>query len=162
MIVTADPSFVRRARLLRNQGMEVRYQNEMVGLNNRMTEVHAAIGRVQLRKLASWNDQRRRNAKFFDENLVGVVTPIVATGARHVYHQYTVRSPSRDLLQERLRTLGIPTGVYYPTPIHRLPAFKVDVELPETMAAARDVLSLPVHPSLSSQDLERIVGGVNG
>jgi dTDP-4-amino-4,6-dideoxygalactose transaminase len=163
MVTTGDADVARRVRLLRNQGMERQYENEIVGFNARMTDVHAAIGRAQLRKVLGWTADRRRNAAFFDEHLQGVGTPHVAEGATHVYHQYTIRVPEdRDGLAAALREeYRIGTGVYYPIPNHRLPAFSRDIDLPETERAAREVLSLPVHPSLSAADLERIVGAVN-
>ena len=166
MVSCATPELVRQVRLLRNQGMEKQYANEVVGLNNRMTDLHAAIGRVQLRKLAGWTETRQRNARFFDEHLEGVAIPQVASGATHVYHQYTIRvSDDRDAVAARLREeFKVGTGVYYPIPNHRLQSlarFAPDLHLPETERAAAEVLSLPVHPSLSDGDLERIVSAVN-
>lgn len=168
MISTADPAFARTLRLLRNQGMEQRYANEIVGANMRMTDVAAAIGRVQLRQLPDWTEQRRTNAKFLDARLTGVVTPPVADAARHVYHQYTVRVPGdRDAVQQELLARGVGSAVYYPTPIHRLKPYLGEDgqpgpwELPETERAAREVLSLPIHPSLTPDELERIVEAVN-
>jgi dTDP-4-amino-4,6-dideoxygalactose transaminase len=159
----ADDEVARRIRLLRNQGMEQRYANEVVGFNARMTDIHAAIGRVQLRRLAAWTEQRRATAATYDEALEGVTVPPVAAGARHVYHQYTVRVTedrdgfARALLEEH----GVGTGVYYPTPVHRLPSYGLDLDLPATEQAAREVLSLPVHPALSADDVERVVLAVN-
>lgn len=163
MVSCAGPEVARMIRLLRNQGMEKRYENEVVGFNTRMTDVHAAIGRVQLGKLAGWTKQRQENAAFLDANLRGVVVPPVAPGATHVYHQYTIRVPQdRDGFAAALASEhGIGTGVYYPVPNHRLPSFGLTLDLPETERAATQVLSLPVHPSLSQADLERIVAGVN-
>ena len=167
MVTTRVPEVARRVRLLRNQGMERRYANELVGLNNRMTDIHAAIGRVQLGKVEAWTEQRRANAAFLDAHLEGVVVPPVAAGAEHVYHQYTIRvqGGERDRFQQALREeWQIGSGVYYPIPNHRLPSlehFAPGLDLPETERAAREVLSLPVHPALSSADLERIVEGVN-
>ena len=142
--------------------MLARYQNEMVGFNARMTEVAAAIGRVQLTRLAGFTARRRANARFYDANLRGVVVPPVAEGAEPVYHQYTVRVPEdRDgVATALLAEHGVGTGVYYPTPVHRLPSFGRDVRLPHTELAAAQVLSLPVHPGLSDADRERIVAGV--
>ncbi len=162
MVATADPDIERRMRLLRNQGMLRQYENELVGLNNRMTDVHAAIGRVQLTKLAGWTKQRQENAAFLDANLRGVTVPTVARGATHVYHQYTIRVPGdRDRFAAALRAEhGVGCGVYYPTPTHRLPSFRLDLDLPHTEEAARGVISLPVHPSLSTDDLDRIVTAV--
>ena len=162
MIVTHDPAIERMARLLRNQGMERRYENEVIGFNARMTDIGAAIGRVQLGKLAGWTAQRQANAAFLDANLHGVVTPAVADGAVHVYHQYTVRSTERADLEQKLTAAGVGFGVYYPTPTHRLASFGLDLDLPETERAAAEVLSLPVHPSLSQDDLVAIAAAVNG
>src|SRR5690606_32709608 len=92
-MVACDDAFARMVRLLRNQGMERRYENEVVGFNARVTDVHAAIGREQLKKLAGWTERRQANARFLDENLGAVVTPPVALEATHVYHQYTIRVP---------------------------------------------------------------------
>ncbi|MER7416105.1 DegT/DnrJ/EryC1/StrS family aminotransferase [Micromonospora peucetia] len=169
MVTTADAELARTLRLLRNQGMEQRYANEIVGANMRMTDVAAAIGRVQLRQLPDWTEQRRANAKFLDSRITGMVTPPVADSARHVYHQYTVRvqGGNRDAAQQRLTELGIGNAVYYPTPIHRLkPYLGADGkpgpwDLPETERAAAEVVSLPVHPALSPEDLERIAEGAN-
>lgn len=163
IVTTGEDEVARWLRLLRNQGMERQYENEIVGFNARMTNLHAAIGRVQLTKVLGWTEQRRANAAFLDANLTGVVTPSVAEGATHVYHQYTIRVPEdRDGLARALREeYAVGTGVYYPIPNHRLPSFARTEDLPETERAAAEVLSLPVHPSLSQDDLERIVAAVN-
>lgn len=163
MVSTGDAGVERMLRLLRNQGMEKQYENEVVGFNARMTNIHAAIGRVQLTKVLGWTEARRRNAAFLDAELEGVVTPQVAAGAEHVYHQYTIRVPEdRDGFATALREqYRIGSGVYYPIPNHRLPSFGLEIDLPETERAAREVLSLPVHPSLSEGDLERVVAAVN-
>lgn len=166
MITAVDDTVARNARLLRNQGMERQYENEVIGFNARMTDIHAAIGRVQLTKVDAWTQTRRRNAAFLDENLEGVIVPRVRPGAAHVYHQYTIRVPEgRDGFVAALRDEHqIGSGVYYPIPNHRLPSlapFAPRLELPETERAAREVVSLPVHPSLSQTDLERIVAAVN-
>jgi dTDP-4-amino-4,6-dideoxygalactose transaminase len=143
--------------------MERRYENEVVGFNARMTDVHAAIGREQLKKLPGWTARRQANAAFLDANLTGVVVPPVADGAVHVYHQYTVRVPedrdgfARALAEEH----GVGSGVYYPIPNHRLPSFDQALDLPETERAAREALSLPVHPALSQEDLEHVAEAVS-
>ena len=163
MVSTGDPEVERRLRLLRNQGMEKQYENELVGFNARMTNIHAAIGRVQLRKVLGWTATRQANAAFLDANLEGVRTPLVGPGITHVYHQYTIRvTDDRDGFAAALREeFNIGSGVYYPIPNHRLPSFNLVCDLPETERASREVLSLPVHPSLSQDDLERIVTAVN-
>lgn len=163
MVTTSDAAVEHKLRLLRNQGMEKQYENEIVGFNARMTDLHAAIGRVQLTKVLGWTAQRQQNAAFLDANLENVGTPVVKAGAGHVYHQYTIRvSEDRDGLAKALREeYNIGTGVYYPVPNHRLPSFNRTEDLPNTETAAKEVLSLPVHPSLSQDDLERIVTAVN-
>jgi dTDP-4-amino-4,6-dideoxygalactose transaminase len=163
MITTADARLARHARLLRNQGMDKQYENELIGYNYRMTDVHAAIGRVQLRKLLDWTKRRQANAAFFNQNLSGVITPMVADGAVHVYHQYTIRVlDDRDGFVRVLREEhNIGSGVYYPIPNHRLSSFASTEALPETERAAQQVVSLPVYPSLTDADLERIVNAVN-
>lgn len=166
MITAANDTIARRARLLRNQGMERQYENEVVGFNARMTDIHAAIGRVQLTKVDGWTSSRQENAAFLDANLRGVIVPPVADGAVHVYHQYTVRVPEdRDGFVAALKSEhNVGAGVYYPIPNHRLPSlasYASGLELSETERAAKEVASLPVHPSLTQDDLERIVTAVN-
>jgi dTDP-4-amino-4,6-dideoxygalactose transaminase len=164
MIVTADGQVARTARLLRNQGMERRYEHETVGFNARMTDLGAAIGRVQLRRLHGWNTARRAHAKRYDAQLRGVVTPPVAGAADHAYHQYTVRSPGRDALRAKLAERGVDSCVYYPVPIHRQPAYR-DArrlpELPETDRATAEVLSFPIRPDLTDQEVEAVIEAVN-
>ncbi|MBV7364135.1 DegT/DnrJ/EryC1/StrS family aminotransferase [Actinomycetaceae bacterium TAE3-ERU4] len=167
MVSCIDEEFARRVRLLRNQGMERQYANELVGLNNRMTDIHAAIGREQLKKVDAWTRTRQENARFLTENIEGVLTPKVASGATHVYHQYTIRvvDQDRDDFARRLREeYLVGCGVYYPIPNHRLDSlapYAPGLELPVTEEAAKSVISLPVHPALSESDLERIVKAVN-
>jgi len=166
MVTTATAEIARQVKLLRNQGMERQYENEVIGFNARMTDIHAAIGRVQLGKVDAWTKTRQANAAFLGANLRGVVIPPVAQGAVHVYHQYTIRvTEDRDGFVKALKDEhNVGAGVYYPTPNHRLPSlapYAPGLELPETERAAREVVSLPVHPSLSQDDLERIVTAVN-
>lgn len=163
MVTTASPDLARSVRVLRNQGMEKRYENEVVGFNTRMTDIHAAIGRVQLTKLPAWTAKRQANAAFLSEHLQGVVTPPTAPGAVHVFHQYTIRvvDHDRDAFAAELEKKGVGSGVYYPTPIHRLPSFRLELHLPNTEAAAAQALSLPVYPALTDGELETIVEAVN-
>jgi perosamine synthetase len=168
MVTTGDANLARTLRLLRNQGMEQRYQNEIVGANMRLTDVAAAVGRVQLGQLEGWTQKRQENAAYLDKHLTGVTVPPVAPGVKHVYHQYTIRvSGDRDAFQKALAEFGVGSAAYYPTPIHRLRPFLTadgqvgDWKLPETDRAADEVLSLPVFPSLTAEQLDRIVEAVN-
>ena len=163
MVAVATPEIERLMRLYRNQGMQRQYENEVVGFNARMSDLHAAIGRVQLTKVSAWTRRRQQHAAYFTARLDGVTPPAVADGAAHVYHQYTIRVPddrdgfARALVDE----YAIGSGIFYPTPVHRLRPFGVDLDLPETETAAQQCLSLPVHPSLSEGDLERVAVAVN-
>ncbi|HEY8457158.1 MAG TPA: DegT/DnrJ/EryC1/StrS family aminotransferase [Actinopolymorphaceae bacterium] len=166
MVVCANEHIAHRVRLLRNQGMAKPYANELIGYNARMTDIAAAIGRAQLVRLPEWTARRQANAATLDAILAEtkrVTTPRVASGAVHAFHQYTIRvvdpADGRDLVRSRLKDAGIHTNVYYPTPVHRLPAYIQaygDVRLPATERACAEVVSLPVHPALSDADIARV------
>jgi dTDP-4-amino-4,6-dideoxygalactose transaminase len=168
MVTTNDAAIAEQCRAIRQHGMRRRYYHEDLGYNFRMTDVHAAIGLAQLQKLERFNEARISNARFLSENLQGVTTPTAPEGRRHVFHQYTIRVPDgqRDALREALSDQDIGTGVYYPVPVHQqdyyVNALGYDVTLPEAEQASAEVLSLPVHPALSDEDLEAIVAAVNG
>lgn len=163
MVVTCDPELARRVRLLRNQGQEIRYQNEIVGLNNRMTDIHAALGRVQLRRLPAWTESRIALAAHYSAALVGVTTPITPTGYTHVFHQYTIQvaASQREHLVSALSSRGIGCGVYYPNPVHTLKPYLTRDDLPSTQFAAASVLSLPVYPSLTASEQQEVIDAVN-
>ncbi len=168
MVTTDDDALAARIRLLRQQGSEKRYHHEILGYNFRLTELAAAIGRAQLAKLDRFNEARRRNAAILSRGLAGiaeVALPRELQGYRHVYHQYTIRvDVDRDLVQERLRQLGIGTTVHYPLPVHKQPLYvKLGYgtsSLPVSELMAGKVLSLPVHPGLTDADLDRIIDSV--
>jgi perosamine synthetase len=163
MILTQNEKVVRLAKLYRNQGMIERYKNEVVGFNYRMTDIHAAIGRVQLQKLGEYTDSRSSNASFLSSNLENVITPKVRLDSKHVFHQYTIVLPDldRDSFCTELRERGVDCGVYYPVPVHKLPSFQSVEELPITNYVSNHCLSLPVHPKLTTRELEKIVTTVN-
>ena len=152
----------RVARMIRNQGMEKKYENEIVGFNFRMSDLHAAIGLAQFKKLPHWTEKRIKNAEFLSRKIESDVTPITPTGYKHVFHQFTIRVKSnREGFMQKLENAGIESGVYYPTPVHELTPYRADLKLEFTEAASKQVVSLPVHPSLSNRDLNRIVEVVN-
>lgn len=167
MITTNDPAVDEKCRVLRQHGMRKRYYHDELGYNFRMTDLHAAIGLEQLKKLEKFNAQRQANAKFLSVNLKGVTVPHIPEGQTHVFHQYTVRVPDgkRDALRAHLQEHGVGSEVYYPVPIHQQSFYVSDLgyndSLPETEQAALEVLSLPVHAALSPSDLETIVSAVN-
>jgi dTDP-4-amino-4,6-dideoxygalactose transaminase len=169
MITTGDTALARRLRLLRNHGSPERYQHEIVGTNARMTDVAAAIGRSQLRRLPEITGRRRANAARLTAALAGLpglTVPTAAPGAQHVWHQYTVRvhpeTGGRDRLAAALDQAGIGTAVHYPVPLHRTPAFAAPAHLPHTDAAAAQVLSVPVHPALTDSDIDRVAAALAG
>lgn len=169
MVVTNDDTIAERARMIRHQGMNKQYFHEIMGFNFRMTNIAAAIGRVQLRRLPAWTQQRIRNADYYNKELRHFTRPRVSNGYRHVYHQYTVCVPNgldRDAVADTLNQRGIGVRVYYPLPIHKQPVFQQqeryqDVVLPVTERLTQQVLSLPVHPFLSDEEREYIVQEVN-
>ena len=167
MITSNDDDFDTEARIIRQHGMRVRYYHDDLGYNFRMTDVHAAIGLEQLKKLPEFNAARQRNAQFYNEHLQGVVIPTVIDDAEHVYHQYTIRVDAgrHDALIEHLKANEIGCGVYYPVPVHQQNYYTkelgYDQSLPITEKVAKEVLSLPVHPALSPSDLEQVVDAIN-
>jgi dTDP-4-amino-4,6-dideoxygalactose transaminase len=168
MVTTEDDSIAKKIDMLRQHGAAERYHHDILGYNFRMTDIAAAIGREQLKKLDRWNQVRRRNASLLDEGLAGtkgVRTPRERPGYRHVYHQYTVLiEGDRDRFQARLSELGVGSAIHYAVPVHRQPLYRSlgyeSVSLPVSEHAADHVLSLPVHPALSESDLDRIVEAV--
>lgn len=167
MITTNAPIIDEKCRVIRQHGMRKRYYHDELGYNFRMTDIHAAIGLEQLKKLERFNEIRQANAKFLSTHLKGVVVPTVPEGCKHVYNLYTVRVPSgkRDALRIYLQEQGVGSEVYYPVPIHRQTFYANDLgykqSFSETERAALELLSLPVHPALSSADLEAIVATIN-
>jgi len=165
MVTTSDPAVADRARLLREHGMRVRYQHEIVGYNFRMTDIHASIGLAQLPKLPAYNARRRAIAARYDRELQGVITPHVAGGVTHVYHQYTIRVSRRDEFVELLRVRGVGTGIYYPIPVHRQKPFQElgysDQRFPVSERLAGEVLSIPVHPSVTDDEVDSVIEAVN-
>ncbi len=178
MVTTNDDNIARSVRMLRSHGMEKRYHHEMLGFNLRMSDVHAAIGVEQLKRLDSFTQQRRKNADFLNHHLQHphIITPgdacLRCSGCtlcqtNHVWHQYTirVRNGRRDEFAHRLAAAGIGTGVFYPVPAHRQPHLVAagfgNVSLPVAEQAAAEVLSLPIHPALSTDDLHHIVETVH-
>lgn len=166
MVSCRDNEFALGIRLLRNQGMQDRYLNEIVGFNNRMSDIHAAIGRVQLGRLEDWTNRRIANAGFYNRHIEGVEKPFRKVGYRHVYHQYTIRVPEdRDGFATALENeYQIGSGHYYPVPVHQLKPFRnlpPRTSLTHSERATQEVLSLPIHPGLSRRQLEKVVHAVN-
>lgn len=158
MVTTNDPAIAERIRLLRSHGQRTRYDHVALGYNFRMTDIQGALGVAQLEKLESYTQQRITNAAYLTTELQSFVrTPVTRPGHRHVYHQYTIRVPGdRDAWAATLRERGVGTGIHYPCSIHQQPFYHARgfaVSLPIAETAAQRVLSLPVHPALSGDDL---------
>ena len=160
MITTNNNELAEKCRILRNQGQVGRYEYKTIGFNYRMTNIAAAIGIEQLKKLENFNAKRIQNAAKLNE-LIGdtVEIPYLLPHAKHVFHQYTILCENRDALRHALESDGIGCGVYYPIGLHQcepLKEYVPRVKLQNTEDAARKVLSLPVHPSLTDDELRTI------
>jgi perosamine synthetase len=167
MVTTDDEALAEKCRVIRQHGMRRRYYHDELGFNFRMTDLHAAIGLEQLKKLDAYNQRRRENARFLSEHLEGVIRPCEPESYVHVFHQYTVRvrGGQRDGLRAFLQENGVGSEVYYPVAVHQQKFYMDRLGYaethPEAERAAREVLSLPVHPALSRSDLETIAQKVN-
>lgn len=170
MITTNDNEVMKSCRLLRNHGQSSKYFHTILGYNYRMTDMQAAIGIVQLKKLDEFNKKRIQNADFLNKNidLNGIITPYVQKNVKHVFHQYVITIDEniidRSALMTYLTNNGIGSAIHYPMPIYKQPlylglGFKDNCPVAERLANV--VLSLPVHPSLEEEDLRYIVDTVN-
>lgn len=169
MVLTNDEEIAARLRMIRSHGMNQQYLHEMMGYNFRMSNLNGAIGLAQLKRLPEWTERRIQNASFYARTLRTVGLPYVTPGALHTYHQYTVRVPdslNRDEVVEHLNQRGIGVRVYYPLPLHQQPVLQKtgryqSLVLPETEKAVETVFSLPIHPSLTQDELETIAREIN-
>ena len=167
MIVTNSETYAKHLRTLRSHGSPKKYYATEQGWNSRLDEIQAAILRVKLRHLDNWGVARRKNASSYSQLLKGVqgvVPPVEAPWAEHVYHQYTIRVANRDRVQSALTGQGIGTTVYYPTPMHLQPVFAKlgyqNGDLPHAEKAAKEVLSLPIYAELTSEQIHRVVAAI--
>ncbi len=169
MIVTEDGSLAERLRLLRTHGGAKQYHHEEIGTNSRLDTIQAAVLGVKLKHLAGWNTARRRNAALYDEMLAdvdGIQVPITDPPNEHTFHLYTVRADRRDDLISHLNNAGVGCAAYYPQPLHLQPCFEefgyVRGQLPEAERACTEVLSLPVYPELSEDQINFVADTVKG
>ena len=158
---TNDEEIAEKLRLLRNYGQPCKYRHDLIGVNSRLDEMQAAVLRVKLRHLDEWNDRRRHTAAMYNELLrdANVVTPAEEDHAGHVYHLYVIRSSDRDALQQHLSRGEVQTQIHYPIPVHRQPAYAeiaAGVDLPITDQVCGEILSLPMHPWLTEQQVRQI------
>jgi perosamine synthetase len=164
MVTTDDESVAERVRLIRNHGSSERYLHTTLGYNLRMSDVHAALGVIQMGRLEDFTRRRISNAQYLIENLSDVILPQIQQGCMSVFHHFVIRvTGDRDGFVQRLRERGVDAGVYYPMPIHKQPVYRdmgYEDSLPVAERVSNEVVSLPVHPELSEEDLETIVKAV--
>jgi dTDP-4-amino-4,6-dideoxygalactose transaminase len=165
-VVTSNPEYNRTIRMLRDWGAEDKYEHRLKGYNYRMEAIQGAILKVKLRHLDAWTDARRRHAAAYSRVLApaGVQVPLELPYAKHVYHAYTIRTARRAELRERLQTSGVQTGIHYPIPVHLQPAYS-DLgykpgDFPISERAAKEVLSLPIYPELTDDQINRIASTI--
>jgi len=168
MVTTNNKEIAEKIGMLRDQGRKKgeKYSHELLGFNFRLSELHAAIGRVQLKHLPDFIEKRRKIAKKYNKefkDMESIVTPKEKNWAKHVYYVYTIRVKKRDEIVKYLNDKGIATGIYYPIPVHKQPCVAKIVKpciLRETEKCAKEVLSLPMHPTLKDEDIKYIVENV--
>ena len=165
--VTSDPALAKAMRMLRDWGAEKKYEHRLKGYNYRMDGIQGAILGVKLRHMERWTEARRSRAATYDRALAGadVRLPHVRPDVRHVFHVYTVRTPDRDRYAEALAAEGIATGIHYPVPVHLQPAH-ADLgygpgSFPEAERAAGEVLSLPLFPEMTDEQVQTVAAAVH-
>ncbi|MDD1701726.1 MAG: DegT/DnrJ/EryC1/StrS family aminotransferase, partial [Methanoregula sp.] len=171
MVTTGNKGLNDRLRLVINHGQSEKYLHTCLGYNYRLTDIAAAIGIVQLKKVEEFNERRRKNAEYFNAHLSvnGLVTPVSVPGTVPVFHQYVLRLTesfplSRAGFMEYLKGNGIGSAIHYPVPLHRQPVFGLKNEpdpCPVSTRLAGEVLSLPVYPSLDAKQLAYICETIN-
>jgi len=162
MVSTNVAAVAERIRLYGTHGQAKKNEHSVYGGNSRLDELHAAMLRVKARLLEARNQRRVEIAAYYSEHLRSLVTTPPEDARRtHVYHQYVIRTPWRDALRKFLTEMEVETGVHYPTPIHRQPAWRDAYGVPPSLRnaeqAATEILSLPVHPDLTDAEVERVV-----
>ena len=169
MMVTQDEALFEALMKLRTHGSRRTYYHEVVGYNSRLDALQAAVLKAKLPHLESWSAARRKNAAYYDAALADIpeiVTPWIDPANTSIYNQYTIRVPRRDELQAQLKAQGIGSNVYYPLPLHLQPCFAylgyAEGQCPEAERAAREVLSLPVYPELTTAQLDEVITAVRG
>jgi dTDP-4-amino-4,6-dideoxygalactose transaminase len=168
-VAMADGDLAGRIAGLRQYGWQKHYVSDEIGVNSRLDELQAAILRVKLAHLDGHNARRRTIAALYSAAIEGgpLVAPRVRDGAESVFHLYVARTAQRDAVQARLREAGIGTGIHYPVPVHLQPAYAGRVATgpggcPETEAASREILSLPLYPELTDRQVEAVCAALRG
>ncbi|HEU4765953.1 MAG TPA: DegT/DnrJ/EryC1/StrS family aminotransferase [Pyrinomonadaceae bacterium] len=165
-VVSQDAGLIERIRMVANHGRLEKYTHKMEGVNSRLDGLQAAILRVKLRYLDEWNARRRQIADAYMDQLTdrGIALPTVHENAEPVWHLFVIRLAERERLASLLKEEGIATGIHYPVPLHQQPAYEdraASYSLPATERAAQEVLSLPMYPELTQEQIERICNSVS-
>ncbi|HLZ41956.1 MAG TPA: DegT/DnrJ/EryC1/StrS family aminotransferase [Candidatus Sulfotelmatobacter sp.] len=170
MLTTNDSALAAKLRVLRTHGSLTKYDYELIGMNSRLDALQAAILRVKLSHLDTWARGRQSNAERYSElfksrRLDSIIKlPKTQPKCNHIYNQYVIRAPKRDELKSYLRECGVPSEIYYPIPLHVQRAFAYldykQGELPESEAACKEVLALPVFPEMTAEQLELVVESI--
>ena len=160
MIVTNDAELARKLRMLGNYGQAQKHHHEFIGVNSRLDEIQAAVLNVKLKYLDEWNDKRRKCAALYNKLLSDceVICPVEQDYAKHIYHLYVIRSKGRDKLRQHLEDNNIQTLIHYPTPVHKQKAYSDiagDIHLPVTEKICEEVLSLPLYPQLTENEITK-------
>lgn len=167
MMVTSDDAAAERLRRLRLHGGAKQYHHDEVGTNSRLDTLQAAVLLAKLPHLLGWSSKRREHAATYAAGLAGLAPvrpPVIAHGNEHIFHQYTLRVERRDALQAHLKAKGIGTAIYYPIPLHRQPCFAelgyAAGSLPHAEQAAEEVLSLPIYPELTHEQIDYVIAAI--
>ena len=165
LITTKHPEIQKKIKMLREYGWSERYLSKIPGRNSRLDEIQAAILRIKLKHLDDDNNKRKVVASHYDKAFRDVFSvPEVRMGADHVYHLYVLRVAARDELKSKLYESGVVTGIHYPVPIHLQDAYKLRIRCSKSMVVteslAKEVISLPIYPEISSQDISRVIDSV--
>jgi dTDP-4-amino-4,6-dideoxygalactose transaminase len=167
-IITNDDKVAKKIRILRDHGSATKYEHIEIGYNARIDAMQAAILAVKLRHIEDWTERRRQHARAYTQALAsipGVITPAEDANARHVYHLYVIRVPGdRNAALEHLKGSGVGAGIHYPIPVHLQPALKFlghqEGDFPVAEAVARSIISLPLYPELTAQQIDAVVTAV--
>lgn len=165
MVVTNNPQIYHKLKLLRQYGEEVRYKSILLGRNSRLDELQAAILLIKLKYLNKWNKRRREIAAKYNLLIKNLTLPLESKLNKHIYHLYVVQSQKREELKRFLEEKGIQTAVHYPAPIHLEPSMAFlgykKGDFPESEKASQQVLSLPMFPELTNNEIEYITKALN-
>ena len=159
IITTSDPEIAQRCRMLRDHGQNEKYRHAIIGMNGRLDELQAAVLRIKLPHLEDWIEKRRSLAQAYNEGLPdSIIKPQEMPWAKHVYHLYVVRIQEREQLRESLESKGISTGMHYPIPVHLQEAWRASggekLSLPVTESITKEILSLPIYPELTIEEVD--------